>query len=150
MAAKHSRGVLPMAYFCRSSASDLGTLSEADHRNAAAKDDFERAARIASDLAVFRLPVKSLSERRRRECPPTSALPRNKKRPGHRGPTALPSQQLRRRYAARATVSPLKARPFLPAVTFTASSSLILPDRISSASGSCRAFWIARLSGRAP
>ena len=36
------------------------------------------------------------------------------------------------------------------AETVTFSPSLILPDRIISASGSCTDFWITRLSGRAP
>ncbi|MEN9873105.1 MAG: hypothetical protein RL186_2 [Pseudomonadota bacterium] len=36
------------------------------------------------------------------------------------------------------------------AVMETVSPSLIAPDRISRAKGSCRCFWITRLSGRAP
>ena len=53
---------------------------------------------------------------------------------------------------ARAAASPLKARLCLPGATeiVTVSPSFTLPERISSASGSCTAFWIARFSGRAP
>ena len=53
-------------------------------------------------------------------------------------------------YAASLTASPLKVMPCRSAEIATLSPSLTLPDRISSASGSCTAFWIARLSGRAP
>ena len=53
-------------------------------------------------------------------------------------------------YAAAATAAPLKTRPCLPAEIVTFSPSLILPERMSSASGSCTDFWITRLSGRAP
>src|ERR1700722_1392292 len=55
-----------------------------------------------------------------------------------------------RDYAAAATVAPLNTRPCLPAEITTFSPSLILPERMSSASGSCTDFWITRLSGRAP
>ena len=53
------------------------------------------------------------------------------------------------RYAAAAT-SPLNLSPCLPALITTVSPSLMRPERISSASGSCTDFWITRLSGRAP
>src|SRR5258708_6516624 len=52
-------------------------------------------------------------------------------------------------YAAAATL-PLKVRPNFVAETATLSPSLTRPERINSASGSCRYFWITRLSGRAP
>src|SRR6267378_2127059 len=52
-------------------------------------------------------------------------------------------------YAAAATL-PLKVRPNFVAETATLSPSLTRPERIISASGSCRYFWITRLSGRAP
>ena len=54
------------------------------------------------------------------------------------------------RHAAAAATSPLKVRPCLPAEITTFSPSLMRPERISSASGSCTDFWITRLSGRAP
>ena len=64
------------------------------------------------------------------------------------------SEQPRRpgslRRLRRAAFRPLKVRPCLPAEISTFSPSLIRPERISSASGSCTAFWITRLSGRAP
>src|SRR5205807_10003381 len=53
-------------------------------------------------------------------------------------------------YAASATALPLNERPCLPAETRTDSPSLMLLARIISASGSCRYFWMTRLSGRAP
>src|SRR6516225_6409470 len=53
-------------------------------------------------------------------------------------------------YAAAATGVPLKESPSRPAEIFTASPSLILPERMSSASGSCTDFWITRFNGRAP
>jgi ABC-type ATPase involved in cell division len=59
------------------------------------------------------------------------------------------AHQRNRRYAAAAT-SPLNLSPCLPAVITTFSPSLMRPERMSSASGSCTDFWIARLSGRAP
>src|SRR5206468_9549082 len=55
-----------------------------------------------------------------------------------------------RDHAACATASPLKTSPREPADTTTFSPSLMRPDRMSSASGSCSDFWIARLSGLAP
>src|ERR1700730_1965947 len=63
------------------------------------------------------------------------------------GTPALPG--LPCRYAAAATL-PLKVRPNFVAETATLSPSLTRPDRINSASGSCKYFWITRLSGRAP
>ena len=59
------------------------------------------------------------------------------------------AHQRRRRYAAAAT-SPLNLSPCLPAVITTVSPSLMRPERIISANGSCTDFWITRLSGRAP
>ena len=53
-------------------------------------------------------------------------------------------------YAAAATTSPLNLSPCLPAPMTTFSPSLMRPERIISASGSCTYFWITRLSGRAP
>jgi len=53
-------------------------------------------------------------------------------------------------HAAALTAAPLNFKPSRPAVIATFSPSLILPDRMSSASGSCTSFWITRLSGRAP
>jgi hypothetical protein len=71
--------------------------------------------------------------------------------PKHEGSNhALRTASSRTAYAACCTTSPLKVMPFLSAEMATCSPSLTLPDRISSASGSCTAFWIARLSGRAP
>jgi len=58
-------------------------------------------------------------------------------------------QRRRRCYAAAAT-SPLNLSPCLPAVITTDSPSLMRPERIISANGSCTDFWITRLSGRAP
>ena len=54
--------------------------------------------------------------------------------------------------ASFAAALPLKASACLPGATeiATVSPSFTAPDRISSASGSCTAFWIARFSGRAP
>ena len=45
---------------------------------------------------------------------------------------------------------PLNTKPWAPAEMVTVSPSLMRPARIISASGSCTAFWITRLSGRAP
>jgi hypothetical protein len=58
--------------------------------------------------------------------------------------------QRNHRYAATATTSPLNLSPSLPAEITTFSPSLMRPERIISASGSCTDFWITRLSGRAP
>src|ERR1051326_8705356 len=49
------------------------------------------------------------------------------------------------RYAACAAAAPLNVNPERPAEIVTVSPSLILPERISSDSGSCTDFWITRL-----
>ena len=48
------------------------------------------------------------------------------------------------------TTWPPTESPSGPAVTDTTDPSSTSPERISSASGSCRLRWITRLSGRAP
>ena len=53
-------------------------------------------------------------------------------------------------YAAAFTSAPLNTKPSRPAEILTFSPSLMRPERMSSASGSCTDFWIVRLSGRAP
>src|SRR5712692_2999937 len=82
---------------------------------------------------------RSLEERRQTICGPSAHLDeRIASRPRS---TAA--------YAAAATL-PLKVRPNFVAEIATLSPSLTRPERINSASGSCRYFWITRLSGRAP
>src|SRR5229473_1997561 len=53
------------------------------------------------------------------------------------------------RYAACAAASPLNTKPWAPAEITTRSPSLMRPERMNSAKGSCTDFWITRLSGRA-
>src|SRR5262245_11229704 len=82
-----------------------------------------RLARFSFARAPGRKTVATFRDMRQR----LGSAPARSKRAGH---------QIYQRYAASATCWPLKVKPSLPTEIVTFSPSLILPDRINSASGS--------------
>ena len=98
-------------------------------------------ARLENRIDVAHGRPRRATQDRAESDPSARRVYRAASRPGREGAPV---------YAACCATSPLKVMPCLSAEITTFSPSLTLPDRISSASGSCTAFWIARLSGRAP